>query len=84
MVDSVLMPCGSSRSSEITSDWDILLTSRTEERARLPSQSERRAVRCLKLKFKRQLDRARSADLVERVEAAVRASGSQTVRKGLR
>jgi len=39
-----LMRCGTSRSSEITSDWDTLLTSRTEERARLPPQSERRAV----------------------------------------
>jgi hypothetical protein len=33
-----LMRCGTSRSSEITSDWDTLLTS-TEERARLPRRA---------------------------------------------
>jgi hypothetical protein len=34
-----LMRCGTSRSSEITSDWDTLLTRRTEERARLPRRA---------------------------------------------
>jgi hypothetical protein len=44
MAHSVLIRCGTSRSPEITSDWDTLLTRRTEIRARLPQQSERRAV----------------------------------------
>src|SRR5262245_57307496 len=39
---------------------------------------------CSKLKFERQLDRARSADLVERVESPISATGPQTVRQRLR
>lgn len=41
-------------------------------------------VGCLELKINGQLDRARSANLVERIEAAVRATGSQTARQRLR
>src|SRR5262249_21704410 len=37
------------------------------------------AFKLLELKLERKLDRARSADLVERVETAVRAPGAQTV-----
>src|SRR5262249_44738727 len=37
-----------------------------------------------KLKLQRQLDRARSADLIERIEAAAGAARSQTVRQRLR
>ena len=74
MAHSVLMRCGTSQSSEIASDWDTFLTIRTEERARLPSQRERRVVCSLKLKFERQLHRTRAADLIERIESrAVRA-----------
>src|SRR5258708_6470126 len=36
------------------------------------------------LKFQRQLDRARPADLIERVESAIGAAGPQTIRQGLR
>ena len=39
---------------------------------------------CSELKLKDQLDRARAANLVERVEPAIRAARSQTVRKRLR
>ena len=42
-------------------------------------QSGRGAVRCLKLKFERQLDRSRSADLIERVESAALAAASEIV-----
>jgi hypothetical protein len=59
MAHSVLMRCGTSRSSEITSDWDTLLTSRTEKRARLPPQSERLIFQ--KLQLKDQLHRSRAA-----------------------
>jgi hypothetical protein len=44
MAHSVWMRCGTSQSSEITFDWDTLVTGRTEEGARLLPQSERRAV----------------------------------------
>src|SRR6266853_1733362 len=50
MAHSLLMRRGTSRSSEITSDWDTLLTSRTEKRARLPPQSERLIFQKLQLK----------------------------------
>src|SRR5690348_8570514 len=36
------------------------------------------------LELERQLDRARSADLIERVKSAIRAAGPQTVGQGLR
>ena len=38
---------------------------------------------CSELKFKRELDRARPTNLVERIEAAVRATRAQTARQGL-
>src|SRR5690242_19809017 len=39
---------------------------------------------CSELKLERQLDRARSADLVERVETAILATGPEAARQGLR
>ena len=42
------------------------------------------SVGCLKLKFERKLDRARAADLIQRIEAAIRAAGAQAAGKGLR
>ena len=36
------------------------------------------------MKFKRKLDRARSANLVERVETTIRTTGPETAREGLR
>jgi len=44
------MRCGTSWSSEINSDWDTLLTSRTEKPARLSPQSERLIFKKLQLK----------------------------------
>src|SRR5262249_50516140 len=46
--------------------------------------SQRTHTSCSKLKLKRELDRARSANVVERVETAVRAAGPETVRQRLR
>ena len=45
---------------------------------------ERYRLRCWsELKLERQLDRPRSADLVERVETAIRAAGPEAVRQSL-
>ncbi len=79
MATSVLMRCGTSRPSEITSDWDTLLTSCTEERASLPPESERRAMGCLELKFQCQLDRSRAANLVQRIQTAALAAAAEIV-----
>src|SRR5215472_10373332 len=57
----------------------FIIASPFEDRSMVPPASY-----CSKLKFKCKLDRARSTNLVERAETAIRAAGSQTVRQRLR
>src|SRR5258708_2656874 len=58
---------------------------RGAETGPIPSRACPHAVVYLsELKLECQLDRARSADLIERVETTISAAGAQTVRQGLR
>ena len=61
-----------------------MLYTRFLGREEVRERDERARVRSLELELEGELDGARSADLVERVKAAVRAAGAEAVRKHLR